>query len=173
MGNKMIERPRGIEVYCSKLKGAEGYTDVWAIVKDSVKTSLGKHRVGMMLFLDDLPLRLGAYHPVGTNNIVLNRRLVEIVEANTDSKLKVNAFVYSLLLHEYLHAIGYLSEDEVRHLVQRVCLECFGKNHVATELARNSPWALFAGMKLDEVISPKAPMKVVKDFDGSNVDYIR
>ena len=169
----MIERPRGIEGYCSKLKRAEGYTDVWAIVKDSVKTSLGKHRVGMMLFLDDLPLRLGAYHPVGTNNIVLNRRLVEIVEANTDSKLKVNAFVYSLLLHEYLHAIGYLSEDEVRHLVHRVSLECFGKNHVATELARNSPWALLAGIKLGEAISPKAPMKVVKDFDGPNFDYIR
>ena len=169
----MIERPKGTEIFCSKLKEAEGYTDVWVIVKDSVKTSLGKHRVGMMLFLDDLPLRLGAYHPVGTNNIVLNRRLVEIVEANTDSKLKVNAFVYSLLLHEYLHAIGYLSEDEVRNLVHWVSLECFGKNHVATELSRSSPWVLLAGMELDESIPPKTAMKVVRDFDSPNVDYIR
>jgi hypothetical protein len=173
MAIKMIERHRGIEFYCSKLKGAEGYAGVWAIVKDSVKTSLGKHRVGMMLFLDDLPLRLGAYHPVGTNNIVLNRKLVEIVEANADSKLKVNAFVYSLLLHEYLHAIGYLSEDKVRHLVHRIAQECFGKDHLVTELARNSPWILLAGIKLDESISLKGPMKIVKEFEGPNLDYIR
>ena len=37
----------------------------------------------MMLFLDDLPLRLGAYHPLGTNNIVLNRSLIHIVEVAT------------------------------------------------------------------------------------------
>jgi hypothetical protein len=169
----MVEGPRGIEFYRSKLKGAEGYADVWAIVKESAKASLGKHRVGMMLFLDDLPLQLGAYHPVGTNNIVLNRKLVEIVEANTHSKLQVNAFVYSLLLHEYLHAIGYLSEDKVRYLVHRISQECFGKDHIVAELARSSPWALLEGIKFDKPISPKAPMKVVKDFDDSNVDYIR
>ncbi len=50
----------------------------------------------MMLFLDDLPLQLGAYYPVGTNNIVLNRALVEIVEASMSDKPTVNALVYNL-----------------------------------------------------------------------------
>jgi len=95
-----------------------------------------------MLFLDNLPLQLGAYHPLGTNNIVLNRNLVEIIEATTKSKRLVNAFVYSLLLHEYLHALGHVPEGEVRSLVYRISKECFGEEHIVTKLAETSPWAL-------------------------------
>jgi len=54
-----------------QLDTAEGYSAVWEIVKDTVKVVLKKQRKGMLLFLDDMPLRLGAYHPLGTNNIVL------------------------------------------------------------------------------------------------------
>jgi hypothetical protein len=79
------------EEYRSRLEKAQGYGKVWEIVKDTVKSSLGEHRAGMMLFLDDLHLRLGAYHPLGTNNIVLNRALVHMVQAGTESKRLVNA----------------------------------------------------------------------------------
>ena len=168
----MINRGRGVEFYRSKLKDAEGYGGVWETVKETVKDCLGKHRVGMMLFLDHLPLQLGAYHSVGTNNIVLNRRLVEIVEATTDSKLELNAFVYSLLLHEYLHALGYMSEDEVRRLVHRISLESFGKDHVATGLAEKSPWALLQGAGVMDFTSHKGPREIVKDFDRPSQDYI-
>ena len=80
-----------------------------------------------MLFLDDLPLQLGAYYPVGTNNIVLNRALVDLVEASVSSKLMVNALIYNLLLHEYLHALGEYSEREVRRMVVEVAQKCFGE----------------------------------------------
>jgi len=73
------------KVYSSRINKARGFSEVWEIVKDTVEDSLGEHRVGMMLFLDDLPLHLGAYHPLGTNNMVLNRTLVQIVEAATKS----------------------------------------------------------------------------------------
>ncbi len=63
------------------LDNVNSYADVWQIVKDSVDFVLGKKRGSMMLFLDDLPLQIGAYYPIGTNNIVLNRHLVDIVEA--------------------------------------------------------------------------------------------
>jgi len=106
-----------VEHYRSRIDEAEGFSGVWEIVKDTVKVTLGKHRLGMLLFLDDLPLHLGAYHQLGTNNIVLNRSLVNIVEAVTKSKKLVNAFVYSILTHEYLHALGHVSEAEVRSLV--------------------------------------------------------
>ncbi|MGQ9539368.1 MAG: hypothetical protein ACUVTE_07335 [Candidatus Bathycorpusculaceae bacterium] len=49
----------------------------------------------MMLFLDDLPIQLGAYHPIGTNNIILNRVLVRTVEASTNSQRVVNALIYT------------------------------------------------------------------------------
>ena len=71
-----------VEKFRKNLETAENYAEVWQIVKDTAEFALGKRGGSMMLFLDDLPLQLGAYHPIGTNNIVLNRALVEIVEAS-------------------------------------------------------------------------------------------
>ncbi len=160
------------ETYCSRINEASGFSEVWEIVKDTVKEVLGKHRVGMMLFLDDLPLHLGAYHPLGTNNMVLNRILVQIVESVTKSKRLVNAFVYSLLIHEYLHALGCVSEAKVRSLVYKISKECFSDNHVVTKLAEESPWALLKGIPLRGIEPPKHSMEIVKDFEKSNERYI-
>ncbi len=168
-GNEPSSR---VNDYRSRLESAEGYGEVWEIVKDTVKTSLGKRRVGMMLFLDDLPLRLGAYHPLGTNNIVLNRTLVHIVEATTKSRRLINAFVYVLLLHEYLHALGHVRESKVRTLVYQISRESFGEDHVASQLAEAGPWSLLKDIPLDAIEVPKRVMEIVKDFEKANQRYI-
>jgi len=161
-----------VEKYRSRLEKAQGFGEVWDIVKDTVESSLGEHRVGMMLFLDDLPLRLGAYHPLGTNNIVLNRALVQIVEAATNSRRLVNAFVYALLLHEYLHALGRVGEAEVRPLVYQVSRKSFGENHVVTRLAEAGPWSLLKDIPLGVIDVPKRVMEIVKDFEKATKRYI-
>ena len=154
-----------VERFRKALDNAKSYAEVWSIVKDTVEFSLGKRRGSMMLFLDDLPLQLGAYYPVGTNNIVLNRALVNIVEASLTSKPVVNALVFNLLLHEYLHALGELSEVEVRRLVVKVARKCFGEDHTATVLARKSPWVLLKDIPLGPLNAPKGVMEIVKDFE--------
>jgi len=161
-----------VEHYRSRIDEVEGFSGVWEIVKDTVKVTLGKHRLGMLLFLDDLPLQLGAYHQLGTNNIVLNRSLVNIVEAVTKSKKLLNAFVYSILTHEYLHALGHVSEAEVRSLVYDVSRECFGENHIVTTLAEKTPWVLIKGIPLNEIALPKQAMELVKDLEKPNQRYI-
>ncbi len=171
MSQSEKENPK-TEDYRSRIGKSQGFSDVWEIVKDTVKDSLGKRRIGMMLFLDDLPLQIGAYHPLGTNNIVLNRALVQIAEATTKSKPLVNAFVYSLLVHEYLHAIGYVQEYKVRSLVYRVSKECFGEDHIVTKLAEQSPWVLLKGIPLNNIEAPKRVIEIVKDFEKSNQQYI-
>jgi len=172
MGESETAKPTKVDEYRSRMERAQGFSEVWEIVKDTVKDSLGQHRVGMMLFLDDLPLQLGAYHPIGTNNIVLNRTLVQIVEAATQSKRLVNAFVYSLLVHEYLHALGHIPEGEVRPLVYQVSKDCFGEDHVLTRLAEKSPWALLRGVPLSRIEAPKRVIEIVKDFEKTNQRYI-
>ena len=157
--------------FTSRLDQAENYSQVWQIVKDTVEFAQGKKREGMMLFLDDLPLQLGAYYPVGTNNIVLNRALVEIVESSVSSKPTVNALTYNLLLHEYLHALGELSEIEVRHMVVQVAKKCFGEQHIATVLACKSPWVLLKDIPLGPFNAPKRVMEIVKDFEKTG-NYI-
>lgn len=156
------------EDYRNRLENAKSYGETWKIVKDSVASSLHKRRAGMMLFLDDLPVQLGAYHPLGTNNIVLNRALVQIVEATLKSKRVVNALVYNLLLHEYLHALGAYSEVEVRRLVFEVAKKCFGEDYVATVLAAKSPWVLLKGIPLEGVNVRKQVMEIVKDFEKTD-----
>ena len=161
-GSSVAERFR------KRLEDAKSYGEVWEIVKDSVEFSLHRRRGGMMLFLDDLPIQLGAYHPLGTNNIVLNRRLVQIVEASVKSKRVVNALIYNLLLHEYLHALGKYSEMEVRPLVYDIARKCFGEDYVVTVIAKQSPWALLKGIPLEAVNVPKRVMEIVKDFEKTD-----
>jgi len=153
------------ERFGARLDTAKNYCEVWQIVKETVQCALGKKRESMMLFLDDLPLQLGAYYPVGTNNIVLNRTLVEIVEASVSSKPTVNALIYNLLLHEYLHALGELSEVQVRRLVVEVAKKCFGEHHIATVVACKSPWVLLKDIPLGPLNAPKRVMEIVKDFE--------
>lgn len=157
-----------LQKYRQELEDAKNYAEVWQIVKNTTESAMGKHRVGMMLFLDDLPLQLGAYHPVGTNNIVLNRNLVEIVEASEESRGVVNALIYNLLLHEYLHALGDLTEEGVKRTVVSIAQTCFGDEYVATVVARKSPWSLLRNISVSARNAPKRVMKIVTDFEKTD-----
>ena len=161
-----------VEKYRMRLDEAKGFGKVYEIVKETVKRSMGKYRVGMMLFLEDLPLQVGAYHPVGTNNIIMNRSLTQIIGAATKSRRVINSFIYSILLHEYLHALGYIKESVVRPLVYKISRESFGEDHIATHMARRGPWTILRGLPLDEVEAPKRLIEVVKDFERTDQRYI-
>ena len=156
------------ELFRNKLDNAKSYGEIWEIVKDSVRSSLHKRRGSMMLFLDDLPIQLGAYHSIGTNNIVLNRTLVQIVEGTIESKRVVNALIYNLLVHEYLHALGEYSETEVRQTVYEIAKKTFGKNHISTQIAEKSPWALLKDIPLEAINAPKRVMEIVRNFEKTD-----
>lgn len=161
----MSENKTSADKFRKSLETAKNYAEVWQTVKDTAEFAVHKRRGSMMLFLDDLPLQLGAYHPLGTNNIVLNRALVEIVETSISTKRVVNALVYNLLLHEYLHALGEISETKVRRTVVKVAQACFGEKHVATTIAQKSPWVLLQNIPLQAVNAPKRVMQIVTDFE--------
>ena len=160
------------EKLSKSLDEAATYADVWQTVKDTVNYVFGKRRGSMMLFLDDLPLQIGAYYPVGTNNIVLNRHLVDIVENTLTDRSKVNSLVYNLLLHEYLHALGELSEVEVRRQVVIVATKCFGEGHSATVLARKSPWILLKDIPMEAIPARKRVMQIVRNFEKTTDKYV-
>lgn len=155
-----------------RLDNAHGFAEVYEVVKDTVKQSLGKYRVGMMLYLDDLPLQVGAYHAVGTNTIIMNRALLNLVESTTISRQTNNAFIYCILLHEYIHALGYLSEETVRPLVYEISTNSFGEDHIATRLAKMGPWFILKDLPLNAIETPRRVMEIVKNFEKSNQSYI-
>ena len=167
-------------ILSSQLESSENFGDIFEIVKKSVKNQLGTERAGLMLVLADLPIHLGAFHGVGTNQIVMNRTLLDRIVAAGHPRSHINAFVYSILLHEYLHSLGVIDESEVRRLVNEISLETFGPDHPASTIASRGPWSLLreAGY-VDTHVSDETRLdlkqrraELVTDFDRSDRSYI-
>jgi hypothetical protein len=154
------------------LDRCENFGDVFELVKKTVKETLGRRRAGLMLILDELPMNVGAFHVIGSNAIVANRRLLDGISRSARSKREVNSFVYSILLHEYLHSLGYIDEREVRELVYEVSKEAFGSDHLATSMSIRGPFAFFpeALHSVDPTVGRE--VEIVRDFDRSSQTYI-
>ncbi|MGH7340272.1 MAG: hypothetical protein ACREKH_07260, partial [Candidatus Rokuibacteriota bacterium] len=105
-----------------RLAKARGIPDVWEIVKASVQRELGRERAGLMVAtaeIGNVPNGFfGAYFVVASNAIVINSTVLRRIE-ETQPALLV-PWLYGVLLHEYLHALGVLDEAEVRKVTNRV-----------------------------------------------------
>jgi hypothetical protein len=159
--------------YAKALDRCHKFGDVFTLVKKAVRASLGKERGGLMLYLADLPLHIGAFHGVGSNAIVMNRRLLNYVVKSARSMRQVNSYVFSILLHEYIHSLGCLDEHMTRRLVYEVTKRTLGEEHEATAVAAGSPIRIFPATEAqsDYFGSHESP-EVITDFDRPNQTYI-
>jgi hypothetical protein len=178
-------RAIGVETsVAARVDAARDHTEIFRIVKQQVERHLHRSRAGIMLGLASLGLSpngfLGGYFVVGSNAIVLNRDVLNYV------KLKEpqwhNAYAFHVLLHEYLHTLGYLGEDEVRPLAHEISVAALGHDHVSTRIAA----AMVPGESADtpaffrELVFPKfgyapsqrAQIEIVKGFDPDATSYI-
>jgi hypothetical protein len=158
--------------YVSELDDCKDFGDIFKLVKRAVEQFLGERRSGLMLYLANLPLNVGAFHGVGTNAIVMNRVLLEIVTQSAKSRRELNSFIFSILLHEYLHSLGHVDEREVRELAYEVAKRSFGENHPAAEMAVNDPTAFLTRIPKLSRKDFGESLEVVKDFDRSSRAYI-
>lgn len=156
-----------------KLDGSTGFDAIYSIVRAAVRSVLGIERPGLGLALSDLPPQLGAYWQVTGNLIVLNEGLVETMRHHARSPAEENAFVFVLLAHEYLHALGYLDEAAVRRVTARVARDALGPDHPATRMAEGDLWQQYPFL----AHAPEGRgrhFKVVRGFDlDSTANYIR
>jgi len=157
--------------FASFLSQSVDFGDIFTIVKKVVRKFLGVSRTGLLLYLGDLPIKIGAYHMVGSNGIVLNRRMLTLISESAKSKVEMNAAIFTLLLHEYLHSLGYLAEEEVNRLVLDLTRRAFGEDHPATELAVIGPLKHFPILKLPPEGEPET-LTLIKDFEREDKRYI-
>ena len=155
------------------LDAPANFDQIYRVVRGAVRYALGIERPGLGLGLSNLPPSLGAYWQVTGNLIVVNEGLVETMRAHARSPLELNSFVYVILAHEYLHALGYLDERAVRHVTATVTRAAFGAEHPTTRMAEGDLWQMFPFLA-------GAPggngqrLKVVTRFDLATTDqYIR
>ncbi len=146
---------------------------VFRVVHGAVRYALGIERPGLGLGLANLPPQLGAYWQVTGNLIVLNEGLVDAMRAHARSPLELNSFVYVILAHEYLHALGYLDERAVREVTARVTRTAFGPDHPTTKMAEGDLWQMFPFLAYARGGDGQR-LKVVTRFDLATTNqYIR
>ncbi|HUR67995.1 MAG TPA: hypothetical protein VM370_02025 [Candidatus Thermoplasmatota archaeon] len=168
----------------ARVDSARDYTELFRIVKELVERRLRKSRAGIMLGLAPLGLSpsgfFGGYFVLGSNAIVLNRDVLNYVKLKEPAWH--NAYAFHVLLHEYLHTLGYLSEDDVRPLAHAISVEALGADHPSTRIAA----AMVPGETGEtpaffrELVFPKfgyAPaqrpsIEIVKGFDPDATSYI-
>ncbi|MCX8191183.1 MAG: hypothetical protein N3F06_00055 [Nitrososphaerales archaeon] len=155
-----------------KLENSKSFDEVFDIVKSVVDRSMNMHRAGLSLVLGELPNYIGAYHVMGSNFIVLNHTLLDAVKALARSRLELNSFIFSILLHEYLHSLGFVNEAQVRSIVAKLCEEHFGPEHLVTKFSRNDLFKLYPELKHLGLGRWGSEFKIVKEFDRSSMPYI-
>lgn len=161
----------------SLLDRAETLPEIFGVVKTVVRRHLRKERTGLMLGLANLgggPSGLvGGFFQVAGNMIVMNTLPFERIDATRPELRK--PFAFHILLHEYIHSIGYLTERETRPLVLEISRAAFGDEHAVTRLAED--WRPF----WDDLVYPaygwQPPggfdLEVVRGFDAAASPYIQ
>ncbi|MCS7129530.1 MAG: hypothetical protein NZ919_02690 [Candidatus Caldarchaeum sp.] len=157
--------------YEERLEKASSFDEVYKLVKALVMEKYGLRRAGMGLVLADLPNHLMAYHEVGSNSIVMNRAMLNAVSSVSRSRKNVNSYVFVILLHEYLHTLGF-DEKQTRELVREAVSSVFPFDHPATRLATASVYDVFPELRNIPLTSGPSKPILVKDFDTDEIKYI-
>ena len=155
-----------------RLASAGGFDEVFELVKKAVDQILGIHRAGLTLVLGDIPNQIGAYHEMGSNAIVMNRNLMKIVWRSTRSRPRRNAYTFMILLHEYLHTLGFVDDAQVRELSRKITDAFVGKGHVASEMAVSPLDKFFPEINQYSMFRDNGSFETVRKFDTSSTSYI-
>lgn len=151
---------------------AQNYDEIFELVKRVVEEELGEHRAGLTLVLANMPTTVGAYHPVGANIIVANKSLINGLQSVAKNPREINAFVFMILLHEYLHSLGYLDEGEVRKVSEQVSRSALGPDHPTVRLASANWLEMYPQLQSLSQQSFSKDFEVVRKFDSSSTSYI-
>ncbi len=121
--------------FSSALEAAQSVPELFAVVKAAVAATAQRQRDGLRVGFSELGIGpwgfVGAYHPIGSDLIVMNKTLLRRV-AQTGL---FRHYAFNLLLHEYLHTLGVLDERITRVLAQQIAIATLGEDHPATAIA--------------------------------------
>jgi hypothetical protein len=170
-----IEKNRIKPNFHARLDNANTFAEIFEVVKAVVWESRRTSRGGLMLGLANLGNHpqgfLGAFYPVGTNVIVMNRIPLERIKETRPELYK--PYIFHILLHEYLHSLGYLSEGGVRQMVIEITKNIFGEEHLATRIALDTNHFFKNLVYPDASWQPdEMRMELVRGFDRESASYI-
>jgi hypothetical protein len=157
--------------YGNKIVQLADFNQAFELVKSAVEEKFNMHRAGLSLILQGLPTKLGAYHVLGSNLIIVNKRILGIIKIHKSLE-EYNSFLFMVLTHEYLHSLGIIDEIQVRKMTYTLLVSLVGEQHMATKMARHQPWDLFPELSLFNDNSFEQKFEIVKNFDKTTQSYI-
>jgi len=159
----------------NNLEVEKSLVDNFELVKDAVLKTEKNSRAGLMLGLQELGATLsgfiGAYYQVASNIIVVNatplRRILET------KKELLKPYGFHVLLHEYIHSLGYLDEEITKQKTYNITRKYYGEKHIATKLSKDMK-KFFPNLvyPIQGYLPPEGipNIKLVKGFDLSSSD---
>jgi len=166
-----INKQQQQHFYQNKLLSVKNFNDAFELVKSAVDDQFKMHRAGLSLVLQVLPTQLGVYHVLGSNMIIMNKRILDIIKSKK-SLLEYNAYLFMVLCHEYLHSFGIVDENQVRKMTLDLCYSLLGKEHPSSLMAQYQPWKIFPELQLYHSITIGKSYEIIKNFDRSSHSYI-
>jgi hypothetical protein len=156
-----------------KLEQARGLPEIFEVVKEAVRSSTGMSRAGLMLGLADMggnaKQMIGGLYPSATNIIVMNRAPMAFLAKD---KELYRAYCFHILLHEYMHSLGFMDEAEVRQRTYQISRTTLGEDHMATQMALDlSRFLPPFSYGVPKNIEGELDIELVSGFDRSNCGY--
>lgn len=154
------------------------FIDTFEDVKNIVKKSQGRSRAGLMLGFQELGSSMNgvicAYFPVASNIIVINQTPLRRINETNPNLLKPYGF--HVMLHEYIHSLGFLNEEITKQKTYEISKENFGEKHIITQFSTDIK-KIFPNIvyPINGWIPPEStpPINIIKGFDISNTqNYI-
>jgi len=155
--------------------------DIFEKIKRDVEKETGRHRAGLTLGLAEMGMFQGGFIGgmffSGGTMILMNITPLKMILEQQPDEI-VWAYTYHILLHEYIHSLGFLNEKQCQALTLEISKNVFKEaNHPAIVLATKGIGAFFPNLPLIYAppdFDPRYGLKVerLKEFDrGSHQSY--
>lgn len=152
---------------------------IFTRVKKDVRKVYRRHRAGLSLGLVEMGMYRGGFiggmHFNPGTDIVMNKTPLKIILKEQPYNI-VWAYTYHILLHEYIHSLGVLDEQQCRTITLRISEKIFKEtDHPAIILAKNGIGTYFPNLRLIYAppdLSPEGiPIEYIYNFDQESYDY--
>jgi len=153
--------------------------EIFEKVKKDVRRTKGRQRAGLRLGLAEMGMFQGGFiggmHFSPGNDIIMNKAPLKIILEKQPYEI-VWAYTYHILLHEYIHSLGILDENQCRLLTRSITEEVFKEaDHPAIILAKRGIGTYFPNLNLIYKAPERRPdgisIEYVTGFDKNSYEY--
>jgi len=154
--------------------------DIFEEVKRDVENVIHRHRAGLTLGLAEMGYSnngfIGGMYFSGGTMILLNITALRILHAEqSHSEDILIAYLYHVLLHEYVHSLGFLNERICQQVTLHITKKRYkSEDHPAFIMASQGINVFFHGFRHVSAnfhIKPSMRIQMVRDFDKSSITY--